>query len=74
MTDEIVEIEDDEDDYDRLLAAIGRTEEHDQRVAIHECGHVLVNRIIGNSSISSVTITPADGFDGFAWVRGARLS
>jgi hypothetical protein len=43
---------------------LGRTEEHDQRVAIHELGHILVNRLIGNSSIDEVTINPGDGHDG----------
>jgi hypothetical protein len=58
------------DEYDELLAVLGRTEEHDQRVAIHELGHVFVNRLIGNCSISEVTITPGDGYDGLC--RGAR--
>jgi hypothetical protein len=58
------------DEYDELLASLGRTEEHDQRVAIHELGHVFVNRLIGNSSVSEVTINPGDGYDGLC--RGAR--
>jgi hypothetical protein len=58
------------DEYDELLASLGRTEEHDQRVAIHELGHVFVNRLIGNSSIDEVTINPGDGYDGLC--RGAR--
>jgi hypothetical protein len=58
------------DEYDELLAELGRTEEHDKRVAIHELGHVFVNRLIGNSSISEVTINPGDGFEGLC--RGAR--
>ena len=58
------------DEYDELLVSLGRTEEHDQRVAIHELGHVFVNRLIGNSSISEVTINPGDGYDGLC--RGAR--
>jgi hypothetical protein len=58
------------DEYDELLASLGRTEEHDKRVAIHELGHVFVNRLIGNSSISEVTVNPGDGFEGLC--RGAR--
>ena len=58
------------DEYDELLISLGRTEEHDQRVAIHELGHVFVNRLIGNSSVSEVTINPGDGYDGLC--RGAR--
>jgi hypothetical protein len=58
------------DGYDELLGVLARTEEHDQRVAIHELGHVFVNRLIGNSSIDEVTINPGDGFEGLC--RGAR--
>jgi hypothetical protein len=58
------------DEYDQLLTVLGRTEEHDQRVAIHELGHILVNRLIGNSSVDEVTINPGDGYDGLC--RGAR--
>jgi hypothetical protein len=71
MTDQVAEVEDDEHDwYLELLAKLGRSEEHDQRVAAHEAGHVLVNRIIGACSISEVTINPTDAFDGLC--RGAR--
>jgi hypothetical protein len=70
MTEKAAEFEDERDEYDELLAAVGRTPEHDQRVSVHECGHLLVNRLIGNSSISEVTIIPGDGFEGIC--RGAR--
>jgi hypothetical protein len=58
------------DEYDTLLASLGRSEEHDQRVAIHELGHLFINRLTGKSSIDEVTINPGDGYDGLC--RGAR--
>ncbi len=61
---------DEVDEYDTLLASLGRTEEHDQRVCLHELGHFLVNRITGRSSISEVTINPGDRYEGIC--RGAR--
>jgi hypothetical protein len=39
-------------------------------VAIHELGHLFINRLTGNSSIDEVTINPGDGYDGLC--RGAR--
>jgi hypothetical protein len=63
--------DDDVDDgYDDLLATIGRTEEQDRRVATHELSHFFVNRLLGTSSISEVTINPAEDYEGLC--RGAR--
>jgi hypothetical protein len=62
--------EDVDDGYDDLLAAIGRTEDQDRRIAIHELSHFFVNRLLGTSSISEVTITPAEDYEGLC--RGAR--
>ena len=58
---------DEHDEYDTLLASLGRTEEQDQRIAIHEIGHFLANSLIGKSSVSAVSITPGDGFEGICW-------
>jgi hypothetical protein len=55
------------DEYDTLLASLGRSEEQDQRIAIHEIGHYLTNSLLGKSSISAVSITPGDGFEGICW-------
>jgi hypothetical protein len=55
------------DEYDELLASLGRTEEQDQRVALHELGHYLTNLLLGKSSISAVSITPRDCFEGICW-------
>src|SRR5947207_4928226 len=62
--------DDADDGYDDLLATIGRTEEQDRRVAIHELSHFFVNRLLGTSSISEVTINPAVDYEGLC--RGAR--
>jgi hypothetical protein len=59
-----------QDDYDRLLVSIGRTEEQDRRIAIHELSHFFVNRLLGSSSICEVTIDPAEDYEGLC--RGAR--
>src|SRR5438105_14828267 len=66
----MTEIEGEPDEYLELLAKLGRTEKFDQRIAVHEVGHVLVNRLAGTCSISEVTINPTDGFEGLC--RGAR--
>jgi hypothetical protein len=59
-----------EDAYDDLLASIGRTEEEDRRIAIHELSHFFANRLLGISSIVEVTINPAADYEGLC--RGAR--
>ena len=75
MTDQVAISEDGEDEHDpylELLAEIGRTKELDRRVALHESGHAICSRLTTGdcSSISSVTITPADSYEGQC--RGAR--
>jgi hypothetical protein len=55
------------DEYDQLLASLGRSEEQDQRIAIHELGHYLTNSLLGKSSISAVSITPGEGYEGVCW-------
>ena len=47
-----------EDDCDKLLASMGRTEEQDRRIAVHELSHFFFNRLLGTSSIREVTINP----------------
>jgi hypothetical protein len=70
MTKQIVEIEgdDDEDDYDRLLASLGRTEEQDQRIAVHEAGHAVCARLLGQP-LGGATINPAPNgkYGGLVW-------
>jgi hypothetical protein len=43
--------------YDEFLATIGRSEEDDQRIAIHEAGHAVASRLLGHP-LGGATITP----------------
>jgi hypothetical protein len=36
------------DEYDDLLAAHGRTEEEDERIAVHEASHAVCARLLGH--------------------------
>src|ERR1700685_3556226 len=36
------------DEYDELLASLGRAEEEDERVAVHEAGHAVAGRLLGH--------------------------
>jgi hypothetical protein len=63
-------IDDEPDDYDRLLVSIDRTFEQDQRVAYHELGHIIINRVTGTDRISFISITPSEDHEGIC--RGAR--
>jgi hypothetical protein len=62
MTEEI------EDDYDRLLAAIGRTEDDDLRISIHESGHAVAARLLGQP-LGGATIDPDPNgkYGGLVW-------
>ncbi|MEH2475690.1 hypothetical protein V1281_003135 [Nitrobacteraceae bacterium AZCC 2161] len=62
MTEEI------EDDYDRLLAAIGRSHDDDVRISVHESGHAVCGRLLGHP-LGGATIDPdPDGkFGGRVW-------
>lgn len=59
------------DEYDHLLAALGRTEEQDQRISVHEAGHAICARLLGHE-VGGVTITPdpVRGFEGLCWDVG----
>jgi hypothetical protein len=57
------------DEYDQLLAALGRTEDEDERIAVHEAGHAVVARLLGNE-VGGVTVTPANGYEGLCWGVG----
>jgi hypothetical protein len=62
MTEEI------EDDYDRLLAAIRRTEDDDLRISIHEAGHAIAARLLGQP-LGGATIDPDPNgkYGGLVW-------
>jgi hypothetical protein len=59
MTDQVVEIEDDEDDNDRLLAS---------RIATHEAGHAIAARLLGQP-LGGATINPDPNnrYAGLVW-------
>jgi hypothetical protein len=58
------EIDDEPDDYDRLLMSIGRTFEQDQRVVYHELGHYLLDRLAATNGISFISVTPSQDHEG----------
>jgi hypothetical protein len=66
MTEEVTEIEGDRDEYDVLLAALGRTYVDDVRIAIHESGHAVAARLLGHS-LGGATVNPGPGFQGRVW-------
>jgi hypothetical protein len=54
------------DEYDRLLAALGRSEEHDHRIAVHEAGHAVAARLLGHP-LGGATVDPGPGYEGRIW-------
>src|SRR5260370_42407154 len=65
MTDEVGG---DHDTYTELLAASGRSEEEDERISVHEGGHILAARLLGQP-LGGATIDPdASGkYGGLGW-------
>lgn len=68
--DEITGFEDEHDEYDDLLAEIGRTEDEDKRIAVHEAGHAVAARLLGKP-IAGATINPDPNgkYGGLVWGR-----
>jgi hypothetical protein len=60
------EVEEERDEYDDLLAALGRTFDQDVRIAIHEAGHAVAARLLGHP-LGGATVTPGTGFEGRVW-------
>jgi hypothetical protein len=54
------------DEYDQLLAALGRSEEHDHRIAVHEAGHAVAARLLGHP-LGGATVDPGPGYEGRVW-------
>jgi hypothetical protein len=66
MTDQVEFEEDEHDPYIELLAEIGRTEELDQRIAVHEAGHAVCARLLGHP-LGGATVDPGPGYEGRIW-------
>ena len=54
------------DEYDDLLAILGRTYDEDCRIAIHEAGHIVAARLLGHP-LGGATIDPGRGYEGRVW-------
>jgi hypothetical protein len=52
-----------------LLASLGRTEDEDERIAVHEAGHAVAGRLLGQE-VGGVTVNPANGYEGLCWGVG----
>lgn len=63
--------EDEPDEYDDLLTALGRSLEDDRRIAVHEAGHALCARLLGHA-VAGVTVNPDPmrGSEGMCWGSG----
>ena len=61
------------DEYDELLASLGRTEDEDQRIAVHEAGHAICARLLGHE-VGGVTVNPDPdrGSAGLCWGVGYK--
>jgi hypothetical protein len=66
MTEKPADSDHECDEYDELLARIGRTEEQDQRIAVHEAGHAVAARLLGNP-LGGATVNPGPGYEGRVW-------
>ncbi|MGY4365260.1 hypothetical protein ACVW1A_001325 [Bradyrhizobium sp. LB1.3] len=58
-------------EYNDLLKQLGRTEEQDQRIAVHEAGHAICARLLGHA-VGGVTVSPDSvrGSEGMCWGIG----
>lgn len=68
MNEENAGLEDEHDQYDDLLVEIGRTEDEDERIAIHEAGHAVAARLLGKP-LGGATINPDPNgkYGGLVW-------
>jgi len=54
------------DEYDALLAVLGRSYDDDVRIATHEAGHIVVARLLGHP-LGGATVDPGSGYEGRVW-------
>jgi hypothetical protein len=59
---------DDYGEYDELLTSLGRTEDDDQRIAVHEAGHAVCARLLGHP-LGGATVDPDPNgkYAGLVW-------
>lgn len=68
MNEENAGFEDEHDEYDVLLAGLGRTEDEDERIAVHEAGHAVAARLL-DKPLGGATINPDPNgkYGGLVW-------
>ncbi len=56
------------DEYDELLASLGRTEGEDERIVVHEAGHAVCARLLGHP-LGGATVDPDPNgkYGGLVW-------
>lgn len=68
MNDEHAGFDDEHDEYDALLAEFGRTEEEDERIAVHEAGHAVAARLLGKPLGGAIINPDPNGkYGGLVW-------
>jgi hypothetical protein len=68
MTDKVAEFDDEHDPYLEHLAKLGRTEDDDLRISVHESGHAIAARLLGQP-LCGATIDPDPNgkYGGLVW-------
>jgi hypothetical protein len=68
-TDDGSGFDEETDEYDKLLAVLGRSYDDDVRIATHEAGHIVVARRLGHP-LGGATVDPGPGYEGRVWGEG----
>lgn len=66
MSHKITDRETEPNQYHAMLASLGRTEEHDHRLAVHEAAHSICARLFGHT-LGGATVDPGPGYGGLVW-------
>jgi hypothetical protein len=68
MTDKVAEFDDEHDPYLEHLAKLGRSEDDDLRISVHEAGHPICARLLGQP-LGGATINPDPNgkYGGLVW-------
>jgi hypothetical protein len=77
MDDQVEEVieTDEHDAYYKMLTLFGRSEEDDQRIAVHESGHAVAARLLG-TPLGGASINPDENgkYGGLVWGPGYRVA